>query len=190
MKRNNKKNKGFTIIEMMIAIAIFLIVITMGVGALLNANLVHRKSQDMRSIMDNLNFTMEDMSRNIRTGYHYACVRPNDNLNSIFFTNPPQNCQNGWGIAFISADGAQWVYYISGGKIHKAIGDLNNDVQLTLGDEVDINASHSGFTVIGTELPPSNDQQPFVTIRLNGTITYQGTATPFSIQTSVSQRNI
>ena len=35
-----------------------------GMDSLLNANLVHRKSEDMRSIMDSLSFIMEDMSRN------------------------------------------------------------------------------------------------------------------------------
>jgi len=32
-----------------------------GMNALLNANVLHKKSQSMRSIMDNLSFIMEDM---------------------------------------------------------------------------------------------------------------------------------
>src|SRR3989339_2244393 len=64
---------GYTIIETMIAISLFLVIIMAGMGALLNANLLHQKSQNMRSIIDNLSFIMEDMSRNLRTGYDYHC---------------------------------------------------------------------------------------------------------------------
>ena len=43
-------------------------------GALLNANLLYNKSKDMRSILDSLSFTMDDMSRNLRTGLNYYCI--------------------------------------------------------------------------------------------------------------------
>ena len=68
-----KNKKGYTIIETMISVSLFLIIVMSGMGALVNANVLHQKSQDMRSIMDNLTFVMEDMSRNIRTGYNYQC---------------------------------------------------------------------------------------------------------------------
>ena len=45
----------------MISISLFLVVVVFGMNALLNANVVHQKSQDMRSILDNLSFILEDM---------------------------------------------------------------------------------------------------------------------------------
>jgi Tfp pilus assembly protein PilV len=63
LKKYTKKESGYTIIETMIAVSLFLIVVTTGIGALLNANLLHQKSASMRSIMDNLSFAMEDMNR-------------------------------------------------------------------------------------------------------------------------------
>ena len=51
-----EKEAGYTIIETMVAVSIFLIVIMYGMGALLNANLLHQKSQDLRSILDILSF--------------------------------------------------------------------------------------------------------------------------------------
>ena len=65
---------GYTIIETMIAISVFLVVVIYGMGSLLSASLLHQKSEDMRSIMDNLSFIMEDMSRNLRTGNSYHCA--------------------------------------------------------------------------------------------------------------------
>ena len=183
-----KNNRGYTIIETMIAVSIFLVVITIGMEALLNANFIHRKSQDMRSIMDNLSFIMEDMSRNLRTGYNYHC---SDNLSN--FGTPLSCTSGGTVIAFEPTDGNpandidQWIYYFGGnGKIYKSTDGLTGSPTQLTPDEVVID-SISSFTVIGAE-PPPDTQQPFVTIRLVGTITYRNIDTPFSLQTSVSQR--
>lgn len=198
-----KISGGYTIIETMIAVSLFIIITTIGIGALLNANLLHEKSSDMRSIMDNLSFIMEDMSRNLRTGYNYYCATGGDNLSNVATTKStpviggvPQNC---WGIAFESSGGDpnddddQWVYYIdSTGKIFKSTQgpyDIfpSNYFQLTP-NEVEIDTTASGFSVLGAEPPPGDTQQPFVTIKLVGEITYKDVVTPFSLQTSVSQR--
>ena len=183
--QNNKA--GYTIIETMIAVSLFIIIVTIGIGALLNANLLHQKSQDMRSIMDNLSFILEDMSRNLRTGYNYHCI---DDGN-ITATNA-HSCISGGGISFKSAlDGSQWVYVIyQDGTIQKSTsGGADGTFTILTLDEIKID-SISGFSVLGAESPPSDSQQPFITIRLVGTITYQGVVTSFSLQTAVSQRMI
>src|SRR3989344_3551829 len=119
-KRYFKTKFGFTIIETMIAISLFLVVVMIGINSLLNASVIHQKSQDLRSIVDNLNFIMEDMSKNIRTGYNYYCITGGDTLSNVATTKSGSSC---WGIAFESATGStsdandQWAYYISGGKI-------------------------------------------------------------------------
>jgi len=200
LRIKKKKNAGYTIIETMIAVSLFIIIIMTGMNSLLNANMLHQKSQNMRSIMDNLSFVLEDMSRNLRTGTNYHCFVAGDAIPSI--TSPivsaPKSCANGWAIAFESASGNpgnnddQWVYYINNGKIFKSAAgpySVSNFIQLTP-DEVIIN-SISGFSVLGAEHPSSgNQQQPFVVIRLVGNIIFRNITTPFSLQTSVSQRVI
>lgn len=240
LKKVNKLNQGFTIIETMISVSLFIVVLMAGMGALLNANLLQQKSQNMRSIMDNLSFIMEDMSRNLRTGYTYHCVKANSDLTTpdVGTAKSGQSC---WGIAFEqqdgkpyeydinknlinSHDGDQWVYFIDdAGKIFRStqgpyISGVNIDaskfVQLTP-DEVVITNSVagvqvSGFSVLGAEPPltptlisgsnppeytyncsvPNDCQQPFVIIKLVGTISSKGITTPFSLQTSVSQRRM
>ncbi len=200
-QRRNKNTRqklvcGYTIIETMIAVSLFIIITTTGMGALLNANLLHQKSNSMRSIIDNLSFIMEDMSRNLRTGYNYRCITVNSDLDSanVAQSKSGQSC---WGIAFESDSGFptnsgdQWVYYIDNtGKIFKSTQGpyiTSNFVQLTP-DEVVID-SVSSFSVLGAE-PPPNQQQPFVTIRLVGKVIFKNVVTPFSLQTSVSQRVI
>ncbi|MSU44699.1 prepilin-type N-terminal cleavage/methylation domain-containing protein [Candidatus Nomurabacteria bacterium] len=202
MKNKINKQKGYTIIETMIAVSLFLVIVTIGMGALLNANLLHNKSQDMRSIMDNLSFIMEDMSKNLRTGYNYRCIDAPSDFNdaNVSIAESGVDC---WGIAFEFATGDptnntdQWVYQISNDThIYRATTgpytSSSNFLQLTP-DEIVINTTASKFSILGAEAPsatPSNKQQPLVTIRLVGDITYKGVKTPFSLQTSVSQRAI
>ncbi|HEY4493887.1 MAG TPA: hypothetical protein VJB95_00435 [Candidatus Paceibacterota bacterium] len=192
------KQDGYTILETMIAISLFLIIITAGMGALLNANLLHQKSQDMASLMDNLSFILEDMSRNLRTGYDYHCI--NDGNFAMGTIVAPRSCASGGAIAFEYAFGNntvgtdQWVYKIEsndGGATYnvlKSVDGAQSFVQLNP-PEVAIN-SVSGFSVLGAEAPGGNLQQPFVIIKLVGTITYKNVTTPFSLQTSASQRTI
>ena len=96
----------------MISISLFIVIVMTGMGALLNANLIHQKSQDMRSIMDNLNFIMEDMSKNLRTGYNYRCYTGGSITDIIDDSNisSTRSCNSGgWGIAFEHQNGRLYV---------------------------------------------------------------------------------
>jgi len=189
-KKLNKSSSGYTILETMIAISLFLVVVTVGMNSLLSANVLHQKSQDMRSIMDGLNFMMEDMSRNIRTGYNFRCI--NDGNYSSNLTTA-KSCSFGNGFAFENALGSslsasdQWVYKIESSNISKSVDSGTTWSQLNQSPEVVISPV-SGFSVLGAEAPAGDNQQPFVIIKLIGTITYKNISTSFSIQTSVSQR--
>ncbi len=196
----NKTKTGFTIIETMISVSLFIVIVMAGMGALLNANLLHNKSQNMRSIMDNLSFIMEDMSKNLRTGYNYKCYTEwsQNNAQSPALNDPASCSSGGRAIVFEEAiDGKpaitsdQWVYkiYLSNDGVNnfnigKSIDGGSTWTQLNP-DEIKLNGA-SGFTVFGAEKGPPT--QPFVTIRLIGNITFKGIDTPFSLQTSVSQR--
>lgn len=198
------KTSGYTIIETMIAISLFIIIVMAGMGALLNANLLHQKSRDMRSILDNLSFIMEDISRNVRTGYNYHCIDvDNFSLATLSTVKSGGDC---WGISFESASGStsnqsdQWVYFIrNDGKIFRAtsapytnpdIDPASHFIQLN-SNEVLVDPATSYFSVTGAEHVSAGDKkQPFVTIKLDGTITYKNIISPFVLQTSMSQRLI
>jgi hypothetical protein len=105
----------------------------------------------------------------------------------------PRSCALGWAIAFEISEGDtstyddQWAYYISNdGKIFKSTDGANNFIQLTP-NEVTIDTI-SSFSVLGAKSPPSDTQQPLVLIKLIGSITTKNITTPFSLQTSISQR--
>lgn len=177
--------RGFTIIETMIAVSLFSIIIIMGTGSLLNTTVLHNKSQDVRSIIDNLSFIMEDISRNIRTGYDFHCI---DDGNVT--ATDPHDCLNGGGISFKASTGEQWVYAIyPDGSIQKSVSGGTAGTFTVLNLPEIVISSVSSFSVSGA-LPPAGDiKQPYITIKLVGTITSKdNVVTPFSLQTSVSAR--
>src|SRR5690606_12007534 len=65
---------GFTILELMIAMAIFTVLITVGIGAVLDAMTQHARTRYIRTAMDNINYTMEDIARNIRLSSQIRCI--------------------------------------------------------------------------------------------------------------------
>src|SRR3989344_8318173 len=71
---DSKSGKGgFTLIEMIVSIALFAVVMTVAVGALLSLTGANKKAQALQSVMNNLNISVDSMVRNIRMGREYNC---------------------------------------------------------------------------------------------------------------------
>ncbi len=72
-KKRFSKNAGFTLIELMVSIAIFAIVMTISTSTLLVLIDMNAKAQALYSATSNISFALDSMSREIRTGYYYYC---------------------------------------------------------------------------------------------------------------------
>ena len=68
MKRHSTTRSGFTLIEMLVSIALFAIVMVVCVGALLSLVGANKKAEALESAMNNLNISLDDMVRNAREG--------------------------------------------------------------------------------------------------------------------------
>ncbi len=68
-----KKQKGFTLIELLVAVALFTVVMLVSVAAILSIIGGNRKSQAINSVVNNLNFAIESMVRDMKTGFLYKC---------------------------------------------------------------------------------------------------------------------
>lgn len=78
MKIKTNYQQGFTLIEMVVSLAIFTTVVGTAVGALLIMVGTNQQLQEEQSVMTNLSFALDSMTREIRTGVHYFCdSRPN-----------------------------------------------------------------------------------------------------------------
>src|SRR3989344_5136440 len=69
--RTSNLNAGFTLVEMIVAVALFAIVMVVAVAALLSLTAANRKAQAIQSVMNNLNIAVDGMVRNMRMGTNY-----------------------------------------------------------------------------------------------------------------------
>lgn len=208
-----QRNNGYSLIETIVAVSIFSIIVLIGLSSLINANSAGNKGKDLRNIIDNFNFAVEDMSRNIRDGYHYHC---GDAVN----IGVPQSCNpaNSPRILFLensssgneAIDTDQIGYKFSKVDSATTCGDTGISNQYILckttnggtgngGTWLQINppeitfSQASVFSVLGAEdygAPTYDEQQPLVTLRLVGDITHNGVITSLSTQTTISQRYV
>jgi prepilin-type N-terminal cleavage/methylation domain-containing protein len=166
--------KGFTLIEIMVALSVFVLVMTISMGSILGVFSANAKSQSIKVAMDNLNSALETMSREMRFGTEYQC-------GSGAITCPGGESS----VSFKNQTGQQITYSLGGtnGKtLMKAI-DGGSAIAVT---SKEISLSTLAFYVLGAS---DGSQQPRVFIRLKGLAGFDpNTQTSFALQTLVSQR--
>ena len=163
------KKHGFTLIEIMVSLAIFAIVVVVATGALLSTIDATKKAQATQTVLTNLNLALEGMTREIRTGSNYGDVN------------------NATTFSFEDRLGAQITYQLNGGRIERR-ETASGSFQPITAPEVTIQSLK--FTKVNTSLSlPSS--QPRVFIVVNGVAgNIQKYKTTFEIQTTVSQRKL
>lgn len=173
--------KGFTLIEIMVSLSVFIIIMTVSLGSILSILNSSEKSQTKKTAMDNLNFALESMSRTIRFGTNFYC--------GTTASNPPgaNDCAAGsTSFSVRDSNGALVVYSLSNGKIMKAV----NNASANAVTSSEINITRLTFYVFGsTGWPDIN--QPRVIMSLSGTVgSKTATQSTFNLETSVSQRKL
>lgn len=155
--------KGFTLVEMLVAIAIFMIVVTTTLGAFLKMVDINKKVQSVRNAMDNANLAMETMMRNIRLGYDYCQIGScGENQitfrdqNGVIVTYGLQTTNNGAGQTPLG----QMVRTIGGDTVAITSPDLDiNDLAFkVIGGSINDNIqAHVKIFVKGETILPNND---------------------------------
>ena len=69
-----RNTAGFTLIEMIVSLALFSVVVTISVGSLLILIASNRQLQDEQAVLANLSFALDSMTREIRTGSAYVAT--------------------------------------------------------------------------------------------------------------------
>ena len=64
---------GFTLIEMMVSLAIFAVVAVVAAAALLKIMNANKQAQSIQAAMTNINFALDSMTRDLRVGSKYYC---------------------------------------------------------------------------------------------------------------------
>lgn len=203
--RNAHTQRGFTLVEMIVSLALFAVVSTMSVGTVVVLLDGNRELRDEQATIGNVQFALDAITRDIRTGYNYICDSEPGGLpsESIFtgnldnLTSSGEDCTNGLtgnnpnarhGVSFIIADSdsgsglpQRMAYYYDRGEasIFRRVGD--NDPESILSESITLNDAN--FFVTGTS--DSDETQPTVTVRLE---VEAEDGVPFELQTTVTQR--
>lgn len=167
-RTQSKKNVyGFTLIEMMVSVAIFAIIMVVGTGALVSMTNAYRVGQQEKQVHDSLNYVLEMMTRDIRLGYLY---HRSPNLNGSDQGSANDGTASSFG--FNAADDRGYViFYLSDNGIlyrnrYTPTGSsLISQDPLTNPDEVVVSGLR--FSVRGTDSYEQGDlNQPRVWIQL------------------------
>ena len=180
-----QNNKGFTLVEILVALAIFMLVMVVGISSLFTSNKSTKNTKALRFAMDNVNYAMDHMSRSLRLGSQFYC----STTNTSFPVNGGFDCVNGTDVFFRPAEHSiqDAMFRLEDGKVMKRmyVGSFNTDFVALTAPEV--NVTELRFTVIGSEI--FDAIQPSVLILLKGDVTIGGETHEFSLQTLASQRN-
>jgi prepilin-type N-terminal cleavage/methylation domain-containing protein len=66
--------RGFTLIEMIVALGVFAVVVTITGGALLTLIATNQRFHHEQNIMSNISFVIDSMTRELRSGIRYYCA--------------------------------------------------------------------------------------------------------------------
>jgi prepilin-type N-terminal cleavage/methylation domain-containing protein len=194
-------NKGFTLIEVMVSVMIFSVVMTVALGALLAMSQSDQRAEALKTVVNNLNFALDSMTRTIRTGYDYHCGNSGD-----LSTPGPQDCAGAGNaqnyLALRDAKGQLVAYCLYGNALVREqpqSGPLSAscaaaDFYPLTSSEKEITITNMQFIVTGS-CPLSgggcvaDSIQPKVTILMSGTFSISPTqVSQFNLETSVTQR--
>lgn len=170
---NPKPNSGFTLVETLVSISVFMVVMTVAAGSLLSIIDGNGKAQSIKSAVNNLNFAIESMAKEIRMGSGYGCAGTcTSGVDNISFTSYRDSNNSG------SNDSV--VYKLNGSLIERCV-DGDTCQQMTA-EEVKIESLK--FYIVGTE--PAR-----ILVAISGTAggTKVKLQTTFNLQTTVSQRS-
>lgn len=165
-KQQKKKylaQQGFTLVEMIVAVFIFSVVMIVAATAVVTMLDANRKAQATKTVMNNLNFALDAMTRAIRVGTNYES--PNEGT----FT-------------FIDSNNVEVTYkFTESGEVGRIDREQNGAGFLPVtAPDVDIDT---------LAFYPGTGAQPRVLVIIRGTAGKTArTRVPFNLQTLITQR--
>ena len=196
--RLSQKNTGFTLIEMLVALSLFTIVVTIAVGAFLSLIGASKSVQGEQSVITTLTFVLDSMTREIRTGTNYYCDDRTTLRTGTFSTSSNRDCVTGDdGVSFVEAGSSITTgasnkriayYFDSSGATNTIMRKVGSGAAQSIVSD-GITVTDAQFFVTGSDrLGTGTDvNQPTVTIILEARDENGATTT---LQTTVTQREL
>ncbi len=210
---------GFTLIEMIVSLGVFAVVVTTAVGAVLMLIATNQQLQGEQSVMTNLSFALDTMTREIRTGTNIYCVTranyfENGSDNEFEDSNNPEStinddvadCSTGrfpgnhqlQGVSFYEGGnsitgsvGARRIMYYYDADAKTLMRRVGNqEAQSIVSSGLVI--QNAEFFVTGTDRQETTDdaEQPTVTLYIEAQEKDDTTAKTYYLSTTVTQRTL
>lgn len=189
----NPNQRGYSLLEMMVSIALFSIVMLLTTAAFLKLISLDRVARGTNDVVNNLSFAIDSMERSIRTGKNYQCGgaggsncwTPQAPGSVLQFTD-----ENGRTVTYLrKTDGSIGRCAFAAGVTTACTG--SNAVSLT---DPRITIQTLSFYVqgVGTSASPNDIMQPQVLFSLSGYMRPDPNVSPveFTIQSQATQRLI
>jgi len=181
----SKKEKGFTLVEIIISLAIFAMVAVVALGALVKIVSANKKAQTLQSAMTNLNFALESMSREIRTGSEFSGTS-----GGITFNSPKvivvggEECNIKIGYKIVQNSG--------GNELQKAVGPDDSCTQdLSYSSVLEQRVFVSSGSMIEFLPAGPGRSYPLISVLISGYVgARERERTYFTVQTAISPRII
>ncbi len=185
MPNKTTNRKGYTLIEIMVGIAIFMIVMAAPVGLFVNSLKAQQKVLFSQRLMDNVSYSLEYMSRALRMARKDTsgvCIAANTNF---------ELTRNGKGIKFLNYSDVCQEFYWDDVSVPHRLQEVKSAVTLPLtSDDLDILSFKIGPS---DSWDQDDNEQPKVTLYLEakGIKSQKTELQPqVKVQTTISQRNI
>ena len=176
---NYNNQKGFTLIEMLVSIALFSVVLTVTLGAILTIADSNKKARSLMSVTNNLNFAIDSMTRSIKAGEMASNAVP---AGGKCITTKQIDYSDGDNFARESVE-----YCL----IEDAEGKGQIVQSIENGEAVPITSSDVDVDYLKFEQIILDGGQPRVLILVGGTVKVsEKISSNFSIQTTVAQRKL
>jgi prepilin-type N-terminal cleavage/methylation domain-containing protein len=178
--------RGFSLVELLVSVALFSIVMLVSTGALLSLINANRKAQALHSVMSNLNVALDSLVRSARMGRTFHC-------GGGTYTDP-QSCATGdtifafepyLGSSSDSSDNVVFSYRSGEKRLYRSTDSGATFFPMTA-EDVQIDETTFYVTGAGT----GDGQQPKVVMVIKGTAGAEraSSRTTFNIEATAIQR--
>lgn len=146
MKKVFLNREGYTVVELIVAMSVFIVMLTVSVGSFVQALRSERKLVALMAIENNAGAVIEQMAREIRTGYAF-CDTVNPNYTAILQELPSHGACDKNSLSFINHKGLGMYYQFSGGVITRTDTATLEQTAMTAEN---VNVNSASFTLSQT----------------------------------------
>lgn len=168
----NKQQSGFTLIEMLVAVSIFVTVAMIVSLVFVSLAQANRRARNIKLLVDNVNFAMDSMVLDLKTSKSFSCLSG---------SGTDEDCQ---GISYDPLSPTPGENYTYDYRVVDGNGTIfRGDLPLT-SPQINIDDLH--FSLVNNNL---DNKQQGIYVYVHASAKERTTVVDFNLQTFVSARN-